>query len=137
MTDTLEQNIDDFLALEQFVVAGASTNRAKYGNKILRCYLQNNREAIPLNPRAEEIEGLSCIASLAEIVAPKKTGLSIITPPKISAGLIDEAIELGIPALWIQPGAEEEDAIERARKAGLTVIANGPCLLVVLGYREI
>ena len=50
--------------------------------------------------------------------------------------MVDEAIEAGVEHLWFQPGAEDEQAIERAQEAGLSVIADGACLLVVLGYRE-
>jgi hypothetical protein len=52
-----EDPIEAFLAAGPFGVAGASTNRAKYGNKVLRCYLQAGREAWQINPRATEIEG--------------------------------------------------------------------------------
>ena len=41
---------------QSFAVVGASTNREKYGNKVLRAYGQSGREAWPINPRADEIE---------------------------------------------------------------------------------
>ncbi|MFT7616720.1 MAG: putative CoA-binding protein [Planctomycetota bacterium] len=132
----MSDDTTDFLAYDRFVVAGASTNRMKYGNKVLRCYLQNGRDAIGLNPRATEIEGVKAIASLSDIERPKEVALSIITPPKITEQLIAEAIELGISAIWMQPGAESPAAIAMAEKANMTTIHSGPCLLVVLGYRE-
>jgi hypothetical protein len=36
----------------------------------------------------------------------------------------------------MQPGAESAEAVARAEAAGASVIHGGPCLLVVLGYRE-
>jgi pheromone shutdown protein TraB len=36
----------------------------------------------------------------------------------------------------MQPGAESKAAVAAAQAAGLNVIADGSCLLVVLGYRE-
>jgi hypothetical protein len=36
----------------------------------------------------------------------------------------------------LQPGAENETSVDKARKAGLNVIFGGPCLLVTLGYRQ-
>jgi hypothetical protein len=36
----------------------------------------------------------------------------------------------------MQPGAESDAAIREAEGFGMTVIAGGPCLLVVMGYRE-
>ena len=50
--------IQTFLSANHYAVAGASTNRDKYGNKVLRCYQQNNKQVTPINPRAETIEGL-------------------------------------------------------------------------------
>lgn len=132
---TTQQQIEAFLAGSPFAVVGASTNRDKYGNKVLRCYMQNEREVIPINPRADEIEGLTCYADLASV--PEEIhGLSIITPPAITEKVIDEAASLGIKHIWMQPGAESDTAIEKAVAHGMNVIAAGPCLLVVLGYRE-
>lgn len=120
-----------------YAVVGASTNREKYGNKVVRAYQQAGMTPVPVNPRAETIEGEKAYASLTDIPGLELLrGVSIITPPKITAQVIDEAIGLGIQRLWLQPGAEHAEAIARAEAAGLSVIAHGPCVLVVLGYRE-
>lgn len=132
---TIQQKIDRFLEAEIFAVAGASTNRAKYGNKVLRCYQQNRRPVIPINPRAEVIEGLPCVASIADL-PPTVDSLSIITPPKITEQVVEEAIAHGIKNIWMQPGAESPKAVNRCEEAGIQVIADGSCLLVVLGYHE-
>jgi predicted CoA-binding protein len=132
--DTAEA-IQDFLRGEAFAVAGASTVRAKYGNKVLRCYLQNGRRAYPIHRNEPEIEGQTCyrdLFSLPEAVH----GLSIITPPAITEAIVEDAAAAGITRVWMQPGAESQRAIDRARELGLTVIAGGPCLLVSLGFRE-
>ena len=130
-----QQQIDAFLAGRPHAVVGASTNREKYGNKVLRAYLQNDRPVYPINPRANEIEGQPCYADLASLPEPVH-GLSIITPPKITERVVEEAATAGIKHLWMQPGAESEAAIERAQQLGMNVIAGGPCILVTLRYRE-
>lgn len=134
MTD-IQKQIDGFLAGERYAVVGASTNRSKYGNKVLRAYGQAGKTAYPVNPSATEIEGLQSYPDLASLPS-EVDGISIITPPAITAQVIDAAIEAGIPRIWIQPGAENAEAIERARAKGIDVIADGPCLLVAVGYRE-
>ena len=50
--------------------------------------------------------------------------------------VVEEALALGIEHYWMQPGAESDAAIAAIEAAGRNVIAHGPCLLVVLGYRE-
>jgi predicted CoA-binding protein len=131
----MKDKIDRFLTAEAFGVAGASTNRDKYGNKCLRCFLQNNMKAVPINPRAEIIEGQACVASVSDL-PPKVKSLSIITPPKITEQVVEEAIAKGIENIWMQPGAESPKAVDRCEEAGINVIADGSCLLVVLRYHE-
>jgi predicted CoA-binding protein len=131
----MKEKIDRFLAAKAFGVAGASTNRDKYGNKVLRCYLQNGRKAVPINPRAEIIEGQPCVASVAEL-PDEVTSLSVITPPKITEQIVEEAIARGIENIWMQPGAQSPQAVARCEKAGINVIADGSCLLVVLGFHD-
>jgi predicted CoA-binding protein len=127
--------IESFLAGKRFAVVGASSNREKYGNKVLRAYLQNGLEAVPVNPAGGEIEGLESYQDLASVPG-KIDGVSIITPPAVTEKVVDQAIALGIDHLWMQPGAESDTAIDRAEAAGIDVIAGGPCVLVSLRFRE-
>jgi predicted CoA-binding protein len=127
--------ITRFLASPAFGVAGASPRRHKYGNKVLRCYQQAGRRAIPINPREAIIEGVTCVPSVLDL-PPEVKSLSMITPPAITERIVEEAIRKGIEHIWMQPGAESDVAVEACRKAGVNVIADGSCVLVVLGYRE-
>lgn len=131
----LETQIADFLACDRFAVVGASADRHKYGNKVFRCYLQNQRDAIPVNPNVPKVEGVTTAASLTAI-QPAADAVSIITPPQVTELVVAEALELGIQHFWMQPGAESPAAIAACRQAGVNLIHSGPCLLVVLGYRE-
>lgn len=132
--DTAEM-IEDFLRGDTFAVVGATTVRAKYGNKVLRCYLQNGRRAYPVHPRESPIEGQTAYPDLMSLPGPVH-GVSIITPPAITEKIVEDAAAAGVTRLWMQPGAESRRAIERARELGMSVIAGGPCLLVSLGFRE-
>jgi len=127
--------IDDFLSGKAYAVVGASAHREKYGNKVLRCYMQNKRIAYPVNPNADEVEGVPTYPDLASLPGPVH-GVSIITPPEVTEKVVEDAAKAGIKRLWMQPGAESDAAIERAKALGLSVIAGGPCLLVALHYRE-
>ena len=129
------QRIAAFLDGASFAVVGASRDRSKYGNKVLRAYLQHDRSVFAVNPSADEIEGVQSYASLASIPVSVH-GVSIITPPAVTSQVVDEAIALGIRHLWMQPGAEDAHAVARAEAAGINVIANGPCVLVVMDFRE-
>lgn len=132
---TIQKQIENFLASRAFGVVGASTNRYKYGNKVLRCYLQNGRNAVPVNPNEPEIEGIPCAAAIGDL-PPEVKSISMITPPAVTAKLVPLAIEKGIKNIWMQPGAEHPDAVALCRERGVNVIADGSCLLVVMGYHE-
>ena len=133
--NNIDEQIKQFLDASTFAVAGASNNRAKYGNKILRCYQQNNRNVIPINPSAETIEDIPCVASVLKI-PDTVDSLSIITPPKITEQIVAHAITKRIKNIWMQPGAESRIAIELCQQNGINVIADGSCLLVVMHYHE-
>jgi len=135
MFDSLQSRIDAFLAGEPHAVVGASNDRSKYGNKVLRAYQQNNRPAFPVHPKETEVEGVPAYKDLASLPEPVH-GVSIITPYPVTEKVVEQAGQLGIKHIWMQPGAESEKAIARAEELGISVIAGGPCLLVVLGYRE-
>jgi predicted CoA-binding protein len=115
--NSIDEKIAAFLAAPAFGVAGASKNRDKYGNKVLRCYQLNGRTVVPVNP--VEVQSLS-----------------IITPPQVTDQVVEQAITRGIRNIWMQPGAQSAAAIAACEQAGINVIADGSCVLVVLGYRE-
>ena len=131
----MEHQIADFLNCTSFAVAGASANRAKYGNKVFRCFQQHGLNAVPINPGAETIEGVRAAGSLDEINPPPQA-LSIFTPPSVTEQIVEAAAELGVKHIWMQPGAESDTAIATCHAADMNVIHSGPCLLVVLGYSE-
>jgi len=132
----ITERIAQFLSAEAFAVAGASTNRDKYGNKVLRCYLQHGKHVVPVNPHASTVEGLASVTSVSDLPENIQS-LSIITPPTITEQVVEAAIAKGIPNIWMQPGSQSNKAIHRCEEAGINLIADGSCLLVVLGYHEV
>jgi len=132
---TIEAQIEKFLEAEGFGVVGASVDRNKYGNRVLRCYQMHGRNVVPVNPSAAEIEGVKCVPSVSEL-PDSVTSISIITPPPVTEKVVEQAIARGIKNIWMQPGAESNAAIKKCVESGVNVIADGSCILVVLGYRE-
>ena len=96
-----QSKIQSFLAGKRFAVVGASTDRSKYGNKVLRVYQQNkwtSYQSTPLPPRSK--------ALLHTPISPRSgpfDGVSIITPPKVTERVVDEGLRLGIRHIWMQP----------------------------------
>jgi predicted CoA-binding protein len=129
-----QERIQTFLAGQSFAVVGASSNREKYGNKVLRAYQQHHRKVFPVNPNEAEIEGLPAYPDLASLPEPVD-GVSIITRPEVTEKVLEQAAAAGIRNVWMQPGAENDRVLKRAEELGLNAIGGGPCVLVTLGFR--
>jgi predicted CoA-binding protein len=132
MAESSQQIVEEYMASGPYAVVGASTNPEKYGNMVLRAYMKRGVEVYPINPKAEEVEGLKAYPGLADLPV-KVRGISVITPPKITLRVVEEAARQGIEYVWMQPGAESPEAVRRAEELGLKVIAGGACFLVVSG----
>ncbi|KTC98410.1 CoA-binding protein [Legionella erythra] len=128
----MEQAIVQFFTSEAYAVIGASNDRTKFGNKVLRCYLQHHKKVYPVHPMETLVEGLAAVKTVRDLPDTVKS-ISIVTPPAVTEKVMTEAIARGIDNVWMQPGAESRKAINDALQHGLNVIAEGPCILVALG----
>ncbi len=126
--------IDRFFESPSYGVVGASSNSKKYGNRVLRKYREKGLAVYPINPAGGLIEGLPALKSVKEL-PPDTKSISIVTPPKVTEEVAREAVEKGIQNVWMQPGAESPMAVEYLREHGINVIADGSCVIVVLGIR--
>ncbi len=130
-----DEQLNQFLASPFIGVVGASVDRNKFGNKVLRCYQQNNYRAIPVHPKENQVEGLDCVASVVDL--PEGTlSISMITPPQVTEKVVEQAVAFGIKNVWMQPGSESPVAVEYCEEHDLNVIADGCCVLVALGYHN-
>lgn len=131
----MKKEIEEFLKAAAFGVVGASGDRSKYGNKVLRCYLEHGLRVIPVNPKLEQVEGMECVASIADL-PDEVTSISVITPPAVTEKVVEQAAQKGIRNIWMQPGAESQRAVEFCRERGINVIGDGSCILIALGFGD-
>ncbi|KAJ6498782.1 NAD-P-binding protein [Mycena sanguinolenta] len=121
-----------FMSSPHFAVIGASKDQTKFGTKILNWYKTRGMDVQPIHHKETNLEGIDTIPSVADLPSPTKTSISIITPPKVSLSLLQAAIPLGVPAVWLQPGAADESVAAWVKENGVEdrVIYGGPCILV-------
>ncbi|KIP06102.1 hypothetical protein PHLGIDRAFT_19525 [Phlebiopsis gigantea 11061_1 CR5-6] len=121
-----------FLSAPKYAVVGASKDQTKFGTKVLRWYLARSKDVIPIHPKETELEGVAVLHALADLPSPTQTSVSVITPPKVTLGILEQAKALSVPALWLQPGAEDDAVIKYIQENGLAdkVVYGGPCILV-------
>lgn len=125
----LASAIQAFFDQASYAVVGASRQRHKFGNQVLRLYQRLGWTVLPINPHAEEVEGLPCVSELQDL-EEVPDAISVITPPHVTTSVVREAIRLGIRHIWLQPGAESPEAVADCRAAGIDLIWGGPCILV-------
>jgi uncharacterized protein len=109
---------------------GASQDPKKYGNIILRWYIDHKLPVHPINPTASTIESLDVVRSINSLPSPSTTSLSFLTQPAITMKSLQEAKQSGVRYVWLQPGSFDDQVLSEAESLGFeTVIANGRCIL--------
>ena len=99
--------------------------RPSYG---VSAYLQSHGyKIIPVNPSIKGSLGEKAVALLAEI-EEKIDMVDVFRRSEYVPDLVDEAIRLKVPAIWLQEDVIHEEAAERARKAGIFVVMD-KCIL--------
>ena len=99
-------------------VVGASNDRSKYSNKAVRAYLQQGYEVFPVNPKEAQIEGLQAYRSVSDI--PRELDrITVYLPPAVGMKVIEEIAKKGTKELFLNPGSESDELIEKAEALGL------------------
>ena len=111
-------------------VVGASSSRAKFGNKALRAFLEQGFRVLPINPNESEVEGLKTYASVLDVPEPIDMA-TVYVQPDVTLRLLDEFQQKGIPEVWVNPGAEDDIVMAEARRRKMNVIF--ACSIIGIG----
>jgi predicted CoA-binding protein len=111
-------------------VVGASNNRGKFGNRAVRAMLASGYTVIPINPHESEVEGLRAYASVLDVPGPIDSA-SFYVPPEIGERVIEEVARKQIPEVWLNPGADSDALVARARSLSVKPII--ACSIMALG----
>ena len=99
-------------------IIGASANRAKYGNKALRAYLQRGDTVYPITPHHSEVEGVRAYASVLDVPGDIDIA-TFYVPPEVGLKVIEEVKQKGIPQILLNPGAESEELLRKVEALGI------------------
>jgi predicted CoA-binding protein len=110
-----------------WAVVGASPDPTRPSYGVTRSLMRFGYEVIPIYPRETTIHGLATVPDLrmAAAARPANSPIEVVDIFRAShrAGEhVDEAIEIGAKAVWLQLGVWDEAAAERAAAAGLLVV---------------
>lgn len=106
----------------RWAIVGLSTNtrRAAYGvSRMIRDQL--GMQIVPVNLAGEDVHGERGFRTLAEIEGQVDVVDCFVNSQKVGA-VVDQAIEVGAKAVWLQVGVIDHQAAARAHEAGLSVV---------------
>jgi predicted CoA-binding protein len=108
-------------------VVGLSSNPMRPSHGVSAYMQSQGYRIIPVNPQIEECLGETAYASLLD-VSDKIDIVDVFRRPEFVEEIVDQAIRLKVPAVWMQEGVIHEAAAEKARRAGIFVVMDR-CIL--------
>jgi uncharacterized protein len=111
-------------------VVGASNNPRKFGNRAVRAFRRQGYTVVPINPHEPEVDGLKTYKSVLDVPGPIDMA-TIYVPPEIGERVIEEIARKKIPEVWLNPGAESDALIARARALDIQPIV--ACSIIGIG----
>jgi len=82
----------------------------------------------PVNPQLDDIDGVKCYKDISEL-PENVTHALFMTPKANTAAAVENAINHGITNIWLQQGAETNEAVEVARENGVNLVY-GRCIMM-------
>jgi hypothetical protein len=124
--------IDEMLRnAKTIAVVGMSDKTWRASHNIGRYLAANGYRVLPVNPALTEVLGMKCYPDLdaAQTAALEATGsgidlVDVFRASEYVPAIVDEVIRLGIRYLWLQDEVIHEEAVARARAAGVKCIQN-------------
>ena len=128
MTASHAEQIAELLKTAKTIaVVGLTDSPARPSYSVSRYMKSQGYRIIPVNPNITEWMGEKAYASLLD-VPDKIDVVNVFRRPQAVPEVVEQAIQLKVPALWLQEGVIHEEAAEKARQAGIFVVMN-KCIL--------
>lgn len=96
-----------------------SPGRASFG--VSRYMQREGYKIVPVNPTVESVLGEKSYPTLSDIPFPVDM-INVFRAPRYVAAIVDEAIKLKVPFLWLQEGVIDDGSAARAQAAGIGVV---------------
>jgi uncharacterized protein len=125
MPESTRQAIAEFLAVKRIAVVGAGRNPTDFNFRLFHDLRSHGYDAIPVNPKAKEIDGVPCYACVQDIDPPVDAAL-VMTKPDAAETIVNDCWEAGIKRVWLYratgQGAVTPAAVDFCRRNGIAVI---------------
>jgi uncharacterized protein len=110
-----------------WAVVGCSSNPKRPSHGVSRYLLRQGYEVVPVNPNETSVHGLPAYPDLRSIPDELRVRIEVVDifrRPDLVTPHVEEAIEVGAKAVWMQLNVWNQEAAELAAHAGLLVVMN-------------
>ena len=110
-----------------WAVVGCSSDPGRASHGVSRYLLRQGYQVVPVNPNEDEVHGIRAHPDLRSAAAAGEGGVEVVDlfrRPEAVLPHVEEAIEIGAQAIWMQLGVWNLEAAELAAHAGLLVVMN-------------
>lgn len=117
-------------------VIGASNDRHKFGYRAVRAFKRQGYTVIPINPNESEVDGEKAYPSVLEVPGTIDMA-TVYLQPEPGLQVMAQLAEKGVEEVWLNPGADDDRVVARAKMLGLNVIQ--ACSIIGIGespYRD-
>ena len=111
-------------------IIGASPDRRKFGNKAVRAYARAGWRVYPIHPVEQEIEGFEAFPTVRHVPHPVER-VSLYLPSEKGLEVLEDISKVQPHELWLNPGAESDALLVKARRLKLNVVQG--CSILDLG----
>ncbi len=119
------------MVVQTVAVVGASADRSKYGNKAVRAFRDAGWTVFPIHPALAEVEAIKVYPSLDSLPVDRLDRVSLYVPPGIGAQVLDQVARMKVGEVWLNPGSESPELLDRAEELGITVVQ--ACSILAVG----
>jgi predicted CoA-binding protein len=113
--------VDRLLAMQTWAVVGLSNDRSRAAYGVAAFLQAQGRRIVPVHPRAETVHGEQGYERLADIPLDVDV-VDCFVRSELVGPVVDQAVEKGAKAVWMQLGVVDAAAAARAEAAGLEVV---------------
>lgn len=113
--------IKQFMAQKNIAIVGVSRNDKKFGNALVKELKNKDYQLYPVHPQMESVHEIKCYESVAEL-PNDVSGIIICTKPNHTPDLVKQALDKGIKHIFLQQGAQNDEAIQLALDQGANII---------------
>jgi predicted CoA-binding protein len=110
-----------------WAVVGCSADPSRPSHGVSRYLIAQGYAVVPVNPNETSVHGMPAYPDLRSVPTTRESGIEVVDLFRRSDAVlphVDEAIEIGAKAVWMQLGVWNQEAAERAAHAGLLVVMN-------------